>query len=354
VRVGDDDRRRRFVHEVHEVDLSDSQHQFAIATMGKGGDSDDGPSTTYTKTTRTSKVITTTVGGDASERGGGGWMVDSARATSGAGEGDRRASARELATTTKVRYEDMPTDDKLETSEKRLFETQATLVRERLKREVTENILRETAKSLSAVRKAALQGQLAEQTGGPLAGSVEYQNEVLMTRVRELTQKMMDLQGQHAEKDGELASLRRLLQQRENEFDLIGERPVSIHLELKEFNDPEQEKLIDQTRQVLEQAQQQAEAVHQLRQIDRQRTRALGDLVRTMEARRKELQDKLREAGIAEDYDDDRVAAAAKNGFGDDVDGAVQYEGPVSSPSGRSFYVTRTANFWDRFFGIQI
>ena len=90
--------------------------------MGKGGDSDDGPSTTYTTTTRTSKVITTTVGGDASARG----MVDSARATSGAGEGDRR---RELATTTKVRYEDMPTDDKLETSEKRLFETQATLVR---------------------------------------------------------------------------------------------------------------------------------------------------------------------------------------------------------------------------------
>ena len=283
-------------------------------------------------------------------------MVDSVRANGGGGAGGRddRASAQALATTTKVRYEDMPVDEKLETNEKRLFETQATLVRERLKREVTENILRETAKSLSAVRKAALQGQLAEQTGGPLAGSVEYQNEVLTKRVRELTQRMMDLQGQHAEKDSELASLRRLLQQRENEFDLIGERPVSINVELKEFSDADQEKLIDQTRQVLEQAQKQAEAVHQLRQIDRQRTRALGDLVRTMEARRKELQDKLREAGIAEDYDDDRVAAAAKNGYGDDVDGGVQYEGPVSSPSGRSFYVTRTANFWDRFFGVQI
>jgi hypothetical protein len=255
--------------------------------------------------------------------------------------------------TTLRRYDELSLEEKVETNEKRLFETQATLVRETMKREVTENILRETAKSLSAVRKAALQGQTAEQTGGILAGSVEHQNEVLMVRVKELTHKMQELHAQHQEKEGELQSLRRLLQQRENEFDLIGERPVSINLEIKEFTDDSQFELIDQTREVLKQAQAQADAVQRLRQLDRQRTRALGDLVLTMEARRKELQEKLKESGILEDYDDERVMSQAIKGYGDSLD-AVQYEGPVTSPTGRSFYVTRTATFWDRFFGIQV
>ena len=47
----------------------------------------------------------------------------------------------------------------MEINEKRLFETQATLVRETMKREVTENVLQETAESLSAVRKAAMRGR---------------------------------------------------------------------------------------------------------------------------------------------------------------------------------------------------
>ena len=146
------------------------------------------------------------------------------------------------------RYEEMNLEEKVETNEKRLFETQATLVRETMKREVTENILRETAKSLSAVRKAALQGQTVEQTGGALPGSVEHQNGVLITRVKELTQKMQDLHAQHQEKERELQAVRRLLQQRENEFDLIGERPVSINVEIKELNDEGQFELIEQTR----------------------------------------------------------------------------------------------------------
>lgn len=250
------------------------------------------------------------------------------------------------------RYEDMDVEEKLETSEKRLFETQATLVREAMKREVTENILRETAKSLSAVRKASLQGQSVETTGGAIPGSVEHQNGILMQRVRELTEKMQSLSAIHQEKESELQSVRRLLQQRENEFDLIGERPVSINLEIKEFTDEGQFELIEQTRTVLSQAQEQAQAVSKLRQLDRQRTRALGDLVLTMEARRKELQEKLKDAGVAE-YDDDRVAAAGGEGY-DAANSGVVYDGPLTSPSGKSFYVTRTATFWDRFFGIQI
>jgi len=232
------------------------------------------------------------------------------------------------------------------------LETQATLVRETMKREVTENVLRETAKSLSAVRKAALQGQTVTQTGGAIAGSVEHQNTMLMTRVKELTQKMQDLHAQHQEKEGELQSLRRLLQQRETEFDLIGERPVSINLEIKEVGDEGQLELIEQSRAVLKQAEQQVEAVAKLRQIDRQRTRALGDLVLTMESRRQELQGKLKEAGILEEYDDNRVKSAAA-GYGN-MTHNVEYERPVTSASGKSFYVTRTATFWDRFFGIHV
>ena len=355
-------------------DLEEGDRDVIIATSSNGTTramaSNDVERTMRRTTTTTSEATNavderapTTRVIDVVRRGGANGTTTTTTTTMRANE-DTATRARALATTTttttttrtmvKKPYESLDVGEKLETNEKRLFETQATLVRERLKREVTENILRETAKSLSAVRKAALQGQMVEQTGGALPGSVEYQNEVLTTRVRELTQKMMDLQGQHGDKEGELASLRRLLQQRENEFDLIGERPVSIHVDIKEFSDADQEVLIDQTRKVLQQARQQAEAVNELRQLDRQRTRALGDLVLTMEARRKELQDKLREAGIAEEYDDDRVANAAKNGYGADIEPGVSYEGPVSSPTGRSFYVTRTANFWDRFYGVQI
>ena len=309
------------------------------------------------------RVVTRRVGGIAPPRALGSSPIpaperpSNGRLTTHAGALDKLASARTqemvLAPRSTKPYEEMNVEEKLETSEKRLFETQATLVQEAMKREVTENILRETAKSLSAVRKAALQGQLVEQTGGALPGSVEHQNGVLMTRVRELTQKMQELHAQHQEKESELQSLRRLLQQRENEFDLIGERPVSINLEIKEFTDDSQLELIETTRTVLQQAKQQADAVAKLRQLDRQRTRALGDLVLTMEARRKELQEKLRDAGLLESYDDERVAHAANLGYDGALE-AVAYDAPLTSPSGKSFYVTRTATFWDRFFGIQI
>lgn len=250
------------------------------------------------------------------------------------------------------KYSDLNAREKVEINEKRLFETQATLVRETMKREVTENVLQETAKSLSAVRKAAMQGQTVTQTGGAIPGSVEHQNTMLVTRVKELTQKMQELHAQHQEKESELQSLRRLLQQRETEFDLIGERPVSINLEVKEVDDEGQMELIEQTRSVLKQAEQQVEAVAKLRQVDRQRTRALGDLVLTMESRRQELQGKLKEAGILEEYDDDRVKSAAA-GYGHMMHN-VEYERPVTSASGKTFYVTRTATFWDRFFGIHV
>ena len=109
---------------------------------------------------------------------------------------------------------------------------------------------------------------------------------------------------------------------------------MSINLEVKEVDDEGQMELIEQTRSVLKQAEQQVEAVAKLRQVDRQRTRALGDLVLTMESRRQELQGKLKEAGILEEYDDDRVKSAAA-GYGHMMHN-VEYERPVTSASGKT------------------
>jgi hypothetical protein len=58
-------------------------------------------------------------------------------------------------------------------AERRLLETQQVLVQERLAREVTEAILGETAKALSAVRRAAAEGGGATSTGVPLKGGGE-------------------------------------------------------------------------------------------------------------------------------------------------------------------------------------
>ena len=57
------------------------------------------------------------------------------------------------------KYSDLNAREKVEINEKRLFETQATLVRETMKREVTENVLQETAKSLSAVARRRCRGR---------------------------------------------------------------------------------------------------------------------------------------------------------------------------------------------------
>ena len=52
-----------------------------------------------------------------------------------------------------------------------------------------------------------MQGQTVTQTGGAIPGSVEHQNTMLVTRVKELTQKMQELHAQHQEKESELQSL---------------------------------------------------------------------------------------------------------------------------------------------------
>ena len=63
--------------------------------------------------------------------------------------------------------------DRARVAERRLLETQQVLVQERLAREVAEAILSETAKALSAVRKAAAAGGAAKTEGVPLRGGGE-------------------------------------------------------------------------------------------------------------------------------------------------------------------------------------
>ena len=61
--------------------------------------------------------------------------------------------------------------DRARIAERRLLETQQVLVQERLAREVAEAILSETAKALSAVRKAAAAGGAAKTEGVPRAAA---------------------------------------------------------------------------------------------------------------------------------------------------------------------------------------
>ena len=83
-------------------------------------------------------------------------------------------------------FEGLDDAGRAELAERRLLEAQQVLVQERLAREVTEAMLQETAKALSAVRKAAVSGKTtATTTGVPLQGSDEHQKIMLQERLKE-------------------------------------------------------------------------------------------------------------------------------------------------------------------------
>ena len=71
------------------------------------------------------------------------------------------------------RPESSDPSSRAELAERRLMETQQVLVQERAKREVAEAILAETAKALSAVRRAAADGGAASTSGVALRGGGE-------------------------------------------------------------------------------------------------------------------------------------------------------------------------------------
>jgi len=253
-------------------------------------------------------------------------------------------------------FEDLDDAGRAELAERRLLEAQQVLVQERLAREVTEAMLQETAKALSAVRKAAVTGNTAATTGVPLQGSDEHQRIMLQERLKQVKTQYQELNRKNSEKDAELESLRRLVQTREKDFDLIGERPVTVNVNVRDMTNADQEDLVLASKDVLDQASEQARAVEQLREVEEAKLRALGDLVTTMESRQSELKEKLADAGLLDEaeYNDAKVLEKAGAGahMGHLGGVAVRYDGPATSPLGKNFYVTRKVSFWDRWFGI--
>ena len=106
----------------------------------------------------------------------------------------------------------------------------------------------------------------------------------------------------------------------------------------------------------------------ELREVDERRVRTIAELMSTMEQNREELKEKLRDAGLLDEdeYDDERVGELGTEGLRrmENAEGkaalahmhevAVTYDGPATSPLGKNFYVTRTASFWDRWFGVHV
>ena len=106
----------------------------------------------------------------------------------------------------------------------------------------------------------------------------------------------------------------------------------------------------------------------ELREVDERRVRTIAELMSTMEQNREELKEKLRDAGLLDEdeYDDERVGELGTEGLRrmESAEGkaamahmhevAVTYDGPATSPLGKNFYVTRTASFWDRWFGVHV
>ena len=249
-------------------------------------------------------------------------------------------------------------------AERRLLETQQVLVQERLAREVSEAILAETAKALSAVRRAAADGGAATTEGVPLKGGSEEAAALLNEKLNLLRADYETLRAEALHKDKAIENMKREVAQLEEGYDKVESgRPVTINLDIREMTNTEQDELVMASKVLLDRARQMESSVAELRAVDEQRIRTIAEMVSTMEARQAELKDKLREAGLLDEgeYDDDKVGALGREGLmrglmdkekmGHMASVEVTYDGPATSPLGKNFYVTRTVSFWDRWFG---
>ena len=272
-----------------------------------------------------------------------------------------------------VNEDAMKPSERAALAEQRLYETQHVLVQERLQREVTEAMLTETSKALSAVRALALErggvAKLAPATPLLEGTSEEHAREVLAHRLREVNDHYATLQTKHEERVAEVNVLRRKLHEQrdantqDRTASLGGVTMKFEALQHREFTHEESLELVEHTRLVLEQAHAQAKAVEAFREVDEARVRALGDIMSMMEMRQHDLKEKLKEVGLLdEEYDDRRVAskahAARRRTDGslepeadDEASKVYVYDGPVTSPLGKNFYVSRTVSFWDTWFG---
>ena len=259
--------------------------------------------------------------------------------------------------------------DRARIAERRLLETQQVLVQERLAREVAEAILSETAKALSAVRKAAAAGGAAKTEGVPLRGGGEEAVALLEERLTILRADYETLRVEAASKDSELEKMRSEVSKLEEGYSLVeGGKPVTIEMNFREITRADQDELVVQSKALLNRAKRLEQSVAELREVDERRVRTIAELMSTMEQNREELKEKLRDAGLLDEdeYDDERVGELGTEGLRrmESAEGkaamahmhevAVTYDGPATSPLGKNFYVTRTASFWDRWFGVHV
>ena len=129
-------------------------------------------------------------------------------------------------------------------AERRLLETQQVLVQERLAREVSEAILAETAKALSAVRRAAAEGGGATSTGVPLKGGGEEAAQLLNEKLNLLRSDYETLRAEALHKDKAIENMKREVVQLEEGYDRVETgRPVTINLDIREMTGADQDEL---------------------------------------------------------------------------------------------------------------
>ena len=276
------------------------------------------------------------------------------------------------------------------TFERRLRETQKTLVKERRQREITEAVLEETTRALDSVRRASIVlaagasfktttnggGSNTNAGGGvqPASASpakfmtvgrtlkilsnggkgAEETIEDLLSEIERLRNELETTSLKYDEQDAELAATKQQLRAKEAYIKDRRQNVVELKMDIREVTSDEQIEFIDKTREVLKAAVHSSLQIEQLKKMDRKRTQALAKLVEHMQMQRDALQLKLNDLGFKDTSEDDAIheAMIAKK-FHNANDGGK--EEPVKTPSGKNFYITRMkSSLYERLFGIHI
>ena len=283
----------------------------------------------------------------------------------------------------------MKMNSKESTFERRLRETQKTLVKERRQREITEAVLEETSRALDSVRRASIvlaAGAASSKTttnGGngsntnvqpaSASSSVKFMTvgrtlkilsnggkgaeetiEDLLSEIERLRNELETTSLKYDEQDAELAATKQQLRAKEAYIKDRRQNVVELKMDIREVTSDEQIEFIDKTREVLKAAVHSSLQIEQLKKMDRKRTQALAKLVEHMQMQRDALQLKLNDLGFKDTSEDDAIheAMIAKK-FHNANDGGE--EEPVKTPSGKTFYVTRMkSSLYERLFGIHI
>ena len=195
-------------------------------------------------------------------------------------------------------------------AERRLLETQQVLVTERLQREITESVLAETARALSAVRKAAADSSNGanafSKDGHTLKGGSDDIAEMLQQKLSLLRNECDVLKANAASKE---IALRTAENRNGQLLKANGGDYMQIAIHVTEMTSADQDELVLNSKTLLDRAKELEGLVTELLTVDELRVRTLAELVQTMESRQGELKDKLRDHGLLDDdeYDDGKV-----------------------------------------------